>query len=197
MTELRYGPGRGNIRNLSADFSKLVLRRAQERAAEDIRRVVGREVDRTMHAAFQYMANQMRGGTNFQAAAFTKYLPYPWKPLNKRYTQEKGNKKFFYKTGDLASELRGITLNEAVAHLGATRVSIARNGKRIDVEIVPDARIVKVGFEQQLSGMLDEATLDKLENRRDNYRALFGPVFEYFARERVPTAIRKAIGGIR
>lgn len=197
MADLLYGPGRGNIRNLGADFSKLVLRRAQERAAEDIRRVVGREVDRVMASVFQYMANQMRAGTNFQAAGFKKYLPYAWKPLDKRYVAEKGNRKFFLNTGELQAEFRGITANEFTAHLGATRVSIARSGKRIDVEIVPDARIVKIGFEQQLSGMLSDETLDKLENRRDNYRALVGPAFEYFARERVPPAIRKAIEGIR
>lgn len=198
--EIIVRPGRSVARKVEQFVEEGIREQIDKKLRSSVRRTIAREVDKTMSEVFRFIAQQTKSTGNF---AVLKPYGSNWRDYSRAYKarkqETKGHLRWFFHTGEMARELESLSASKIEGTLGRTQVKIAKNTKKISVNIVPNVRIANTFFENQLQSLLSDETLAKLspvENRSDVssvYRNLIGPAFLYFAEKRVPNAIRRGL----
>lgn len=181
----------------TVDVGKEMIDVLRTRVLRNVRRVLGLEIDREMTKLFRFLSSQMQGGSNF--SILNPYLPRRWTKYTKDYSKKKtaqvGHLRWFNLTGELASELRGVSETRFLRGIGQTRVSITRDRSRIQARIAPKLVLRRNDLETDLygRGLLSRSSWVKLLGKKNRYRALMGPAFQYFIQQRIPAVLRRVL----
>jgi hypothetical protein len=168
---------------------------------KQVRVVIQEQLDLELSRMFKFISSQMLGGSNF--AILKPYLPQPWKTYSKEYAKQKnkvaGHLRWFSLTDKLATQLAGVSERRLRAQMGKAKITISRDRTVLTARMAPHLRLSLNNMEDQFasSGLISKKSLIKLKGRSKNYRALIGPVFEYFMRNRLPQQLRKTIRGLQ
>lgn len=184
-------------------FDKALLRSFHS----EIRRLVGKAIDKEMHHLFRYISSQAMGDSNFSQIAHGWWAPY-----TEEYKEKKdyltGHQRWFSFGYDkptylgtpikdtLSREFANVSLDKSIQGLGSTRVTIARDLTHIDLRLAPNIRWRLDYLEEQLLevGLISQQTHDKLVGRSvEKYRPMVGYVFAYFRQARIPRVVRQTL----
>lgn len=201
-------PFRATARNVQVELEKSLSAEISRVVDSSLRRTIQQAADQTMNRVFRFIQSQMVGGENFQFSQFTSQIPQPgWAPYSRSYRYAKrsktGHLRWFLLTGKLASEMGSYSPDQVLREIGSTRIRLSkdRSGmvKTITASVAPNVRITSRRMEAQF-GFISRLSRYKLANPASPggkaYRSLIGPAFLYFARFRIPLAIRSALRGV-
>lgn len=185
----------GNVLTQLTDIFQDIFAR---KSLEQVETRLNKAIDREISKVFQRIAINI---VQDDFATIQPYIPTPWPDYDFRYAQRKYKAKghlhwFLYgKKNDtqLAAEFLNISPSQVLRTIGQTRARVSSDKKKIQISIAPNVAVTPNHMERQFYGVLSIQAENKLQNRRQAYRALLGPEFLFMLNERIPQLIERSI----